>query len=57
MARGTLKAKGTASSVCTSGECKQRACVHMSVCVLFLDGFECSHCVSGWREETSLPLH
>ena len=56
MARGTLKAKGTASSMCTSGECKQRACVRMCECVLFLVVFECLHCVSGWREETALPL-
>ena len=55
--KGTLKAKGTAPSMCASGECKQRARVRMCVCVLFLGGFECLHCVSGWREETALPLH
>ena len=27
------------------------------VCVLFLDGFECLHCVSGWQKEIALPLH
>ena len=56
MARGTLQVKEL-HHLCIPALSVSQEPVVPSVCVLFLDGFECLRCVRGWREETALPLH
>ena len=57
MARGTLQVKALHHLCIPALSVSQEHVVCKCVCVLFLDGFECLHCVSGWRKEIALPLH
>ena len=51
MARGTLQVKALHHLCIPALSVSQEHVVCKCVCVLFLDGFECLHCVSGWQKE------